>query len=112
MAPAIFIVASGDRTAACGLNHSSDAVIQLRICNAPPLVAAAAFINLQSYVSNSVKTSGALPESRRTFCTDSLLHRSHMPAAMFPNGLKCAQLADFPSIEIGKPVMAFRTGPS
>ena len=111
-AVAIFIVASGDKTAACGLSHSSDAVIQLRICKAPPLVAAAAFINLQSYVSNSVKTSGALPESSRTFCTDSLLHRSHILAAMFPSGLKCAQLADLPSIEMGKPVIAFNTGPS
>jgi hypothetical protein len=59
-----------------------------------------------------VKASGALPERRRTFWTDSLLQRSHMAAAMLPTGPKCAQLADLPSIEMGQPVMALITDPS
>jgi len=35
-----------------------------------------------------------------------------MAAAMLPSGLKCAQAADLPSMEMGMPVMAFITGPS
>jgi hypothetical protein len=59
-----------------------------------------------------VYASGAFPESSLTFCTDSLLHKSQAAAAMFPTGLKCAQLADLPSMEIGQPVIALITGPS
>jgi len=44
------------------------------------------------------------------FWTDSLLHRSQVAAAMFPSGLRCAQAADLPSIDIGYPVIAFRIG--
>src|SRR3972149_5552726 len=63
-------------------------------------------------MSISVKASGAEPDSNCTCCTDSLLQRSHMAAAMLPTGLKCAQAADLPSMEMGQPAMAFSTGPS
>src|ERR1035438_359557 len=99
------IVASGESTAACGLSHSSDSVSQSRNRRASPL-SDATFIRRQSYASVSVKTSGALPDNKRTFCTDSLLHRSHIAAAILPIGLKCAQAADLPSMEMGQPVMA------
>src|ERR1022692_4361106 len=42
----------------------------------------------------------------------SLLQRSHIAAAMLPIGLKCAQAADLPSIDIGQTAIALITGPS
>jgi hypothetical protein len=40
------------------------------------------------------------------FWIDSLLHRSQAAAEMLPTGLRWAQAAVFPSIEIGMPAMA------
>jgi hypothetical protein len=61
-------------------------------------------------MSCSTQQVGAMPPSNLRFWTDSLLQVSQVAAAMFPSGLKCAHAAVFPSMAMGKPVMALRIG--
>src|SRR5574341_1010240 len=59
-------------------------------------------------MSCSIETTGAKAERSLMFWTDSLLQRSAYACAILPTPLKWAQAADFPSRDIGIPVIAFR----
>ncbi len=59
-----------------------------------------------------METVGAMPASSLTLLTDSLLHRSQHAPATLPSGLKWAHAAIRPSMEMGRPVIALRKGPS